>query len=132
MVSNVGDLSVTADRYLLRRVFTNLVGNALRHAGGAIQIELTAEESSQEGVRFTVRDDGTGIPPAFHDLIFRKFGSVQRQGGRPTSGLGLTFCKLAVEAHGGRIWVDSGEDLGTAFHFVLPRRSAAARAAADA
>ena len=70
--------------------------------------------------RVTVRDDGAGIPPAFHDLIFRKFGTVQRAGRRPTSGLGLTFCKLAVEAHGGRIWVESGAEGGAAFHFTLP------------
>jgi signal transduction histidine kinase len=112
-----------ADRYLLRRVFSNLIGNALRHAGRGVQIELAVtDEGEREGVRFSVRDDGLGIPPAYHDIIFRKFGSVQRQGGRPTSGLGLTFCKLAVEAHGGRIWVESDGAAGATFHFVIPRR----------
>jgi len=62
-----------------------------------------------------------GIPPAFHDTIFRKYASVQ-PGGHASSGLGLTFCKLAVEAHGGRIWVESGEEGGSAFHFVIPDR----------
>jgi signal transduction histidine kinase len=123
-VAAAGGSPIAADPYLLRRVFANLIGNALRHAGKAIRIELAAEDLATEGVRFTVRDDGSGIPPAFHDLIFLKFGSLQRQGSRPTSGLGLTFCKLAVEAHGGRIWVDSRDEFGTAFHFVIPRRPA--------
>jgi signal transduction histidine kinase len=67
-----------------------------------------------------VADDGIGIPPAYHDLIFRKFNSLQRGGGRSGSGLGLAFCKLAIEAHGGRIWVESREGTGTTFHFVVP------------
>jgi two-component system, sensor histidine kinase and response regulator len=116
----VDSLHVQADRYLLRRVFANLIGNALRHGGAGINIRLGAAAAG-DGVQFTVRDDGVGIPPAYHDVIFRKFGSFHRQGERPTSGLGLTFCKLAVEAHAGRIWVESPETGGAAFHFVIPR-----------
>jgi two-component system, sensor histidine kinase and response regulator len=115
-------LPVHADRYLLRRVFSNLIGNALRHGGRGVHIELSASDAGDwDGVLFTVRDDGPGIAPAYHDIIFRKFASVQRPGARPSSGLGLTFSKLAVEAHGGRIWVESAETGGTAFHFVIPR-----------
>jgi two-component system, sensor histidine kinase and response regulator len=116
-----------ADRYLLRRVFSNLIGNALRHGGKGIVVEVSAEDAGEgEGIRFSVADDGLGIPPAYHDLIFKKFGTVQRHGGRPTSGLGLTFCKLAVEAHGGRIWVESPGTGGAAFRFVIPSRAPAA------
>jgi two-component system, sensor histidine kinase and response regulator len=115
---------VQADRYLLRRVFANLIGNALRHAGQGVRIELLATAAKEvEGIHFVVRDDGVGIPPAYHDVIFRKFGVFQRSGDRPSSGLGLTFCKLAVEAHGGRIWVESGNGKGTAFHFVIPKEA---------
>ncbi|MQA91494.1 MAG: response regulator [Gemmatimonas sp.] len=121
----IGSRPIMADRYLLRRVFSNLVGNSLRHGGGAVQIHVEARQTEDaKGVRFAVRDDGQGIPPAYHDIIFRKFGALKRPGGRPTSGLGLTFCKLAVEAHGGRIWVESGERGGTAFHFIIPARVA--------
>jgi signal transduction histidine kinase len=123
-------LTVRADRHLLRRVFANLIANALTHAGGGVSIRISAEPVVGDGVRFTVRDDGTGIPPAFHDLIFRKFGTVNRAGRRPTSGLGLTFCKLAVEAHGGRIWVESAETGGTAFYFMIPGQGADAQAPA--
>ncbi len=115
-------VTVQADPHLLRRVFSNLIGNALRHAGNEVTIELAATAVPEAGgVRFTVRDNGAGIPAAYHEIIFQKFGSLQRPGARPTSGLGLTFCKVAVEAHGGRIWVESGESRGTAFHFVVPR-----------
>jgi two-component system, sensor histidine kinase and response regulator len=115
--------SLFADRHLLRRVFSNLIGNALKHGGKGIRIRLSAQENGEvRGIHFVVQDDGKGIPPAYHELIFRKFGTVQRQGDRPSSGLGLTFCKLAVEAHGGRIWVESLETEGTAFHFVIPRQ----------
>jgi two-component system, sensor histidine kinase and response regulator len=124
-------LPMTADRYLLRRIFSNLIGNALGHAGAGIRIELAAEgEGDGEGVHFSISDDGVGIPPAYHDVIFRKFGSLQRQGARPTSGLGLTFCKLAVEAHGGRIWIESEGAGGTTFHFVIPRRPTPPRSVA--
>jgi two-component system sensor histidine kinase/response regulator len=113
-------LTLRGDAHLLRRVFANLVGNALRHAGKGIRIRLAAEISPETGgAVFTVADDGVGIPPAYHDLIFRKFNSLQRAGGRG-SGLGLAFCKLAVEAHGGRIWVESREGRGTSFHFLVP------------
>jgi two-component system, sensor histidine kinase and response regulator len=124
---------VQADSYLLRRVFSNLIGNALRHAGSDVQLELATEvEGDTDGVRFSVRDNGVGIPPAYHDVIFRKFETIQRRGGRPTSGLGLTFCKLAVEAHGGRIWVDSATTQGATFHFVIPSRRRAGAAPAEA
>ncbi len=112
--------SLAADQHLLRRVLSNLIGNALRHAGKGVKIVLAARTAPDgTGVHFTVADDGVGIPPAYHDLIFRKFGSVQGSG-RASSGLGLTFCKLAVEAHAGRIWVESSESGGSVFHFVIP------------
>ena len=114
-------LTIRADAHLLQRIFANLIGNALRHAGKGIRIRLAADAVPDErAVKFTVADDGIGIPPAYHDLIFRKFNSLQRPGGPSGSGLGLAFCKLAVEAHGGRIWVESREGQGTAFHFVIP------------
>jgi two-component system, sensor histidine kinase and response regulator len=113
--------TVQADRYLLKRIFANLVSNALRHAGRGVRIVLSSETPADEpGVTFTVADDGVGIPPAYHDVIFGKFNTLQRSGGRMGSGLGLAFCKLAVDAHAGRIWVDSREGGGTTFHFFLP------------
>jgi signal transduction histidine kinase len=113
---------IDADHALIKRVFSNLIQNALTHSARAVTVTLGARAESA-GTLFTVADDGVGIPPEYHDIIFRKFEQVKT----PhiprvrSSGLGLAFCKLVVEAHGGRIWVKSGPDRqGSAFHFWLP------------
>jgi two-component system, sensor histidine kinase and response regulator len=115
-----------ADRGLLKRVIGNLVQNALTHSATAVTMQLSARRDG-DGVLFTIADNGPGIPPEYHEVIFRKFERVKN----PTiprtrsSGLGLAFCKLVVDAHGGRIWVQSaGEGKGSAFHFSLPMRPA--------
>mgnify|MGYP002778406682 CR=1 FL=1 len=110
-----------ADRALLRRVFGNLLQNALTHAHGPVHVRLSARRDGG-GILLTVADDGPGIAPEYQELIFRKFETVRLEGGpRPrSSGLGLTFCRLAVEAHGGRIWVQSAQGQGSQFHVWLP------------
>ena len=122
--------AVDADQALLKRVFSNLIQNALTHSARSVTVTLGARTDSG-GTLFTVADDGVGIPPEYHDIIFRKFEQVKT----PhiprvrSSGLGLAFCKLVVEAHGGRIWVKSGsERQGSAFHFWLPEHPPAASA----
>lgn len=116
-----------ADRGLLTRVLSNLVQNAVVHSGRAVAIQVEAR-LVDDAVRFTVRDDGPGIAPQNQELIFRKFESL-RTPNMPRvrgSGLGLTFCRLAVEAHGGRIWVESQLGQGSTFHVQLPLRPPAA------
>jgi two-component system sensor histidine kinase/response regulator len=122
--------AVDADQALIKRVFSNLIQNALSHSARSVTVTLGARTDSG-GTLFTVADDGVGIPPEYHDIIFRKFEQVKT----PhiprvrSSGLGLAFCKLVVEAHGGRIWVKSGsERQGSAFHFWLPEHPPAASA----
>jgi len=122
--------AIDADQQLIKRVFSNLIQNALTHSARAVTVTLGARTDSG-GTLFTVADDGVGIPPEYHDIIFRKFEQVKT----PhiprvrSSGLGLAFCKLVVEAHGGRIWVKSGpERQGSAFHFWLPEHPPAASA----
>ena len=121
---------IDVDQALIKRVFSNLIQNALTHSARAVTVTLGARTDSG-GTLFTVADDGVGIPPEYHDIIFRKFEQVKT----PhiprvrSSGLGLAFCKLVVEAHGGRIWVKSGpERQGSAFHFWLPEHPPAASA----
>ena len=126
-VDTASAVFVRADEHLLRRVLGNLIGNAMRHGGDGVRIRLRAEPEEESGVRFTVSDDGAGIAHEFQDVIFRKYGSVPA--GQSSSGLGLTFCKLAVEAHGGRIWVRSARGAGSDFHFVLPLQPVPAAAA---
>jgi Osmosensitive K+ channel histidine kinase len=115
-----------ADKGLMKRVFSNLIQNAITHAGSGVRIGLSArahaDVNGSDGVMFTVSDDGPGIPPEYHEVIFRKFERVKNpQLPRArNSGLGLAFCKLVVEAHGGRIWVQSNEGRGSHFHITLP------------
>jgi signal transduction histidine kinase len=106
---------------LIKRVFSNLIQNAVTHSSHPVHLELSARKA-RNGVLFTVSDNGPGIPPEYHDLIFRKFGQVEmpRSPRTRSSGLGLTFCKLVVERHGGRIWVKSTEGKGSSFYIELP------------
>jgi len=120
-VEGAEGVNIQADEHLLHRVFANLIGNALRHAGSGITVRLGVRPGGKDGgAIFTVADDGVGISPAFHEVVFRKFSALAKPGRRNTSGLGLTFCRLAVEAHGGRIWLDSRDGEGSTFHFSLP------------
>lgn len=141
-IAEAEPIRMRADPRLLRRVLGNLVSNALQHAGGPggrLDIRLAAVPapvpeglgSTPSLVWFSVADNGVGIPEAYQELIFQKFGSLgSRAGGAGPSGLGLTFCKLAVEAHGGRIWVQSRPGEGSVFHFVIPRSPAVVTPAA--
>jgi len=110
-----------ADKALLKRVFANLIQNALTHSPHAVTLRLSARRDPA-GVLFTVADNGPGIPAEYHELIFRKFEQV-RTPHIPrvrSSGLGLAFCRLVVERHGGHIWVQSSGGSGSAFHVLLP------------
>ena len=107
------------DRDLIQRVLLNLLDNAIKFtpAGGEIRVEVTRPD--EKSLLFAVADTGPGIPPEYHDHIFVRFARVYHEEARGT-GLGLTFCKLAVEAHGGRIWVESEPGHGATFKFLLP------------
>jgi two-component system, sensor histidine kinase and response regulator len=111
----------SGDKGLIKRVFSNLIQNAVTHSSHAVHLDLSARRARQ-GVLFTVTDNGPGIPSEYHDLIFRKFGQVEmpRSPRTRSSGLGLTFCKLVVERHGGRIWLKSTEGMGSSFYIELP------------
>src|SRR3954465_10668459 len=111
----------SGDKGLIKRVFSNLIQNAVTHSSNPVHLELSARRA-RSGVLFTVSDNGPGIPPEYHDLIFRKFGQVEmpRSPRTRSSGLGLTFCKLVVERHRGRIWVRSEEGKGSSFYIELP------------
>ena len=121
---------IEADQALVKRVLGNLLQNSLTHSARAVTVRLGARREN-DGTLFTVADDGVGIPAEYHDIIFRKFEQVKTLHipRVRSSGLGLAFCKLVVEAHGGRIWVKSGGDMvGSAFHFWLPMHPPAASA----
>jgi len=117
-----------ADRELMRRILANLLGNALKYSppGKPIEIDARYDEERSEFL-ISVTDHGIGIAPEFHQKIFDKFGQIEAKQSRERvgSGLGLTFCRMAVEAHGGRIWVESvPEESFTSFRFTLPMQRA--------
>lgn len=122
-----GTPAISADLQVMRRVFGNLIQNALIHSTGPIRLELRARPE-EDGVLFSVSDNGPGIPDEYHEVIFHKFRQVKSVHLPRTrsSGLGLAFCKLAVEAHGGRIWVRSRAGEGSVFFVSLPGSSAQA------
>ncbi len=116
---------INMDDTLFKRVLANLVDNAIRHTPQGGDISVTLEPASDdERICVTVKDTGNGLAPEFHEKIFNRFEQValKRVGIKVgTAGLGLNFCKLAVEAHEGNIWVESdGEGMGCAFRFELP------------
>jgi two-component system sensor histidine kinase/response regulator len=101
----------------LSRTLVNLIGNAIKFTqGGTVTIAVTRENN--ESIRFAVRDTGEGIPSEAFARIFEKFGQLDSR--RVGTGLGLAFCKLAVEAHGGRIEVVSTLGVGSTFSFTIP------------
>ena len=110
-----------ADKALLKRVFANLIQNSLTHSPSAVHLSLAVRREGEQ-ILFTVADNGPGIPQEYHELIFRKFETVKTPNipRVRSSGLGLAFCKLVVDAHHGRIWVRSEEGRGSAFHIALP------------
>ncbi len=120
-VQGDGDSRLVTDRRLLRRILGNLVFNGLSHGkrGGAIRLEAASLEGANE-VIISCRNEGRGALPQSLDALFRDFstGSDAYSG---SSGLGLAFCKTAVESLGGRIWVEKTEPSETCFSISLPQ-----------
>lgn len=114
------DLVVRADLRILRRILSNLVGNALKYADpGEIRVSATSEEN---GVLIEVVDEGPGMTAEIRERAFDRFFHQKRRRDRHQGGfgLGLAFCKQAVEAHGGQIGIDSEPGKGTRVWFRLP------------
>lgn len=113
--------AMVADRWVLIRVLVNLLSNALKYTPSGKTVTVWVE-TRDDGVHFAVADEGPGIPKEYLDRIFDRFVQVEarKAGAAVGTGLGLTFCKMAVEAHGGRIWLESEVGKGTTVHFVLP------------
>ena len=105
------------DEKKLSRTLVNLIANAIKFTGAGT-VTISAEWTNK-WIRFSVRDTGPGIPAAAFERIFEKFGQLDSRT-KVGTGLGLAFCKLAVEAHGGRIWVDSVPGSGSTFSFSIP------------
>jgi two-component system sensor histidine kinase/response regulator len=112
---------IDADPGLLRRVLDNLLANAISHSPANTNI-LLAIRQRDEGVEMMVADAGPGVPDELRDEIFEKYARLEpkQNCSSANKGLGLTFCKLAVEAHGGTIWVEPAAEGGACFRMILP------------
>lgn len=117
--------TLAADPKLLRRIIANLLANAIKHTRRGGYIDFRAWRQNGDFV-LSVRDDGEGIPEADQKRIFNAFEQSRHTvHDRFDTGMGLTFCKLAVEKHGGRIWVESAPGKGSTFFFTVPADVAA-------
>jgi len=117
-----GVSTVYADPDLTQRVLINLVSNALQHAPTHTAVTVSVARDDAGDVVFGVTDHGPGIPTRWLSRVFNKFEQVEarRDGAAVGTGVGLAFCKMAVQAQGGRIWVESQPEQSTTFSFSLP------------
>ncbi len=112
--------NIWADADVLRRVLINLLENASKFTpqGGKIEIGATREDDTH--IRFWVADNGVGIAPENRQHIFEKFARLQNTATVSGLGVGLAFCRLAISAHSGQIWVEEEEPKGTRFNLTIP------------
>lgn|SRR5574341_738426 len=111
--------NVWVDADMIRRVLINLLENASKFSKTDAKIQIGAKRDG-EFVQFWVQDNGPGIPPSEHKRIFEKFARIKGKERTSGLGIGLAFCRMAVSAHGGSIWVESDEGKGAKFLFNLP------------
>jgi signal transduction histidine kinase len=121
--------ALNVDLDLVRRIVQNLVDNATKFSprGGKVQVsgyvlaphELPPDHEPGRWAVVNIADQGKGVPESYRGVIFELFGQAPTGRGQGT-GLGLAFCKLAVAAHGGNIWVEDGPEGGAVFRFTLP------------
>lgn len=118
--ADIPDLRIEED--MIQRVLVNLVDNAIKHSLDNKRITIAARRDAKENMLFlSVSDEGEGIPKGYRETIFEKFQRIKDdESSSKGLGLGLAFCRLAVEAHGGRIWVDDAPGGGAQFNLTLP------------
>jgi signal transduction histidine kinase len=111
--------AVMGDSAMLSTVLKHLLRNAVEYCGTVPpRVHVSCKRGDRELV-FSVKDNGPGIDPVFHKRIFGVFKRLHEKE-YPGTGLGLAFCKKAIEWHGGRIWVESIPGAGATFYFTLP------------
>ncbi len=116
------EFTVFSDADLTERIYINLLTNAIKYTPNRGEIQINAQPINEKLIKISITDNGPGIPESLRDRIFDKFTQIiaKKSGFTRSTGLGLTFCKLAVEAHDGKIGVDSEIGEGTTFWFTLP------------
>jgi two-component system phosphate regulon sensor histidine kinase PhoR len=111
---------IRADQDRLEQVLVNLIHNAVKftHPGGEV---VLLAEAAGDGIRFGVKDTGIGIPSEEVSRVFERFYRVDKSRAGSGTGLGLSIARHIVEAHQGKIWVDSMEGRGSTFFFTIPK-----------
>ncbi len=128
--------TIDGDRTQLVQLMQNLVGNAVKFRRPdlppRVEIGAVRDDANSGAWHFTVKDNGIGIDPEHHDRIFVIFQRLHTREHYQGTGIGLAVCRKIVERHDGRIWVESREGEGSAFHFTIPERHDEAKPPATA
>lgn len=114
--------TVFIDEDMIRRVLINLIENSVKYTPNEGTVSVLAHEGKGH-VIVSIQDNGPGIPEAERTRVFEKFARIRREGGPKGLGLGLAFVKMAIEAHGGKVWVDPAPEHGAIFRFALPAKN---------
>ncbi len=120
---SIGPLPVlVADENMMRQVWLNLLGNAVKYTAGREHalIEISAQQLPDGGHQFTVRDNGTGFDMQYAGKLFGVFQRLHKASDYPGTGIGLASVRRVLTRHGGRIWAEAQVDQGATFHFILP------------
>jgi two-component system clock-associated histidine kinase SasA len=121
---------IWVDEDMARRVLINLRENSSKFTPVEGKLEMGAQQEG-EWVHLWVKDNGPGIPFTDQERVFDKFTRLRGSNKTGGLGIGLAFCRLAVQGHGGKIWVESESGKGAAFHFTFPVASEEQRSSVD-
>jgi signal transduction histidine kinase len=111
---------LTADPNLIAKLFQHLISNAIKFKNtDPLQIKISVEKTD-DAYRFSIKDNGIGIPREYFEKIFIIFQRLHAKNKYPGTGIGLALCKKIVEQHGGTMWVESEVDHGATFYFTIP------------
>jgi signal transduction histidine kinase len=125
--NNTAGIVVFADESKLRQVLANLLSNAAKYSPDGRDVTIEADLASEGFATLRIRDQGVGIAANDQEELFLPFRRLGKRGLVEGTGLGLWLSRALVEAHGGRIWVESNPDGGSTFSFTLPQPSAVVR-----
>jgi signal transduction histidine kinase len=112
---------IRTTRVPLQQVLMNLLANAIKHNDADVPVIEVGAEPNSEHWELYVRDNGPGIAPRYHARVWGLFQTLQSRDRTSNSGIGLAIVRKIVEAHGGRVWIDSEERAGATFRFTWPK-----------
>lgn len=123
--SNLKGIDVFADAHMLQSIMRNLLSNAVKFTRNGGKVSIAAKLIDSNKAEISLKDTGIGMDQSIIDNLFKIDVQTNRKGteGEPSTGLGLTICKEFIDMHGGKIWIESEESIGSTFYFTLPNKS---------